>query len=89
MYDLTLMKEHIDELNALVEKALTRNNEPAVMLQKESIAKRYNVSKAYIDNLMRKQIFQEEIHFSKPSGNPLFYVEACDKVMLPKLAKSA
>ena len=89
MYDLSLMKEHIDELSALIEKALKRNDEQTVMLQKENLAKRYNVSKAYIDNLMRKQIFQEEIHFSKPSGNPLFCVEACDKVMLPKLAKSA
>ncbi len=79
----------MDEIAILFEQILNNPKEPLrITMQKATLAERYDVTKAQIDKFMATGIFREEIHYCRPTGgHPMFYVEACDEVMRPKLAK--
>jgi hypothetical protein len=86
--NLLEMRALATQLTAMIDRLIACEQDEVVMMQKERLAKRYDVSKSQIDKLMKDNVLQEEVHYSRPSdGHPLYSVKACDEVFLPKRSK--
>ena len=84
------MRKLTNQLTVMMNEIIEREQceQDVIMMQKERLAKRYDISKSQVDKLIKEHVFVEDIHFSRPTdGHPLFYVKSCDEAMLPKLAK--
>ena len=92
MKEILKLKAHMNEMAVMIEQLINEDSkEPhRVTMQKATLAERYDLSKSQIDKFMAAGIFVEEKHYCRPNGGyPMFYVEACDEVMRPKLMKAS